>query len=161
MPDSRRFLFQARKGDGPWRTYVQDISEESPRPFSPEGYGVGGPVSPDGKVAILNSNQGWFLFPVAGGEAPRPIPGVGRDVDDVLRWDATGRAVYLRKGDPHCEIWHLDLDSGRQEKVATVGPSDTTGAQAINAISLTPDGKTYAYSVQRFLSTLYVVSGLR
>jgi hypothetical protein len=92
---------------------------------------------------------------------PRPIPGLGEDVDDLLRWDATGRSVYLRKGGSHTEIWRLDIASGRQEKLGAIGPSDKTGIDGLDTIFLTPDGRTYAYSFQRRLSTLYVVTGLR
>ena len=166
MPDARRFLFGARMGDKPNRVYLQEISGEAPRPFGPEGFGVGGPVSPDGRTAILNRegaavDANWFFFPIEGGGEPRPIPGLGGDVDDVLRWDRTGRSLYLRKGGSHTEIWRLDVESGRQEKLGAIGPSDPTGMDGLDTILLTPDGKTYAYSFQRSLSTLFVVTGLR
>jgi Tol biopolymer transport system component len=163
MHDSKHFLFQVRAGEKPWQNYVQDLSGGAPRPFGPEGFGVGGPVSPDGKVAILNAagRRGWFLYPMGGGE-PRPIPGLGPDVIDVLRWDATGGAVFVRKEKPPgVEIWRLDVETGRQEKVGDIWPSDPTGTDGIDTIMLTPDGKTYAYSFMRQLSTLFVVSGLR
>jgi WD40 repeat protein len=165
MPDGHRFLFGARTGDNPWRVYSQGISGEAPRPFSPEGFGVGGPVSPDGETAILNRSgaqveANWFFKPVEGGEM-RPIPGLGADVDDVLRWDRTGRSLYLRKGGQHTEIWRMDVGSGRQEKLGAIGPADPTGVEELDTIFLTPDGKTYAYSFQRRLSTLFVVTGLR
>jgi len=161
MPDGRRFLFLARTGDGPWRVYLQELSGETSRPFAPEGFGIGGPVSPDGKVALLNdTNHKWFLYPVEGGEA-RPIP-LDPDVIDVLRWDASGRGLFvLKEAPPGVEIWRFDVSSGRQEKVAAVGPSDPTGTNGIDTVYLTPDGKTYAYSVMRQLSTLFVVTGLR
>jgi hypothetical protein len=166
MPDGRRFLFSARVGDKPYRVYLQDIAAWTARPFGPEGYGVGGPVSPDGKTAILNRagamvDANWFFLPVEGGGDPRPIPGLGPDVVDVLRWDASGRSLYLRKGGLRPEIWRLDIASGRQENVGVIGPSDMTGTKEPDTIYLTPDGKTYAYSFQRHLSTLFVVTGLR
>jgi eukaryotic-like serine/threonine-protein kinase len=169
MPDGRRFLFTARAVEKPYRVYVQDVSGDVPRLFAPEGFGIGGPVSPDGKTAILNRSGvppgapgvNWFLFPVEGGGVPRPIPGLGEDVDDLLRWDATGRSVYLRKGWPRTEIWRLDIESRRQEKIGAIEPSDATGTDGLDTLYLTPDGKTYAYSIQRRLSTVYVVTGLR
>ena len=99
---------------------------------------------------------------MTGGGEPRPIPGIGPDVIDVLRWDTSGRALFLRKEKPPgVEIWRLDVETGRQEKVATIGPWDRTGTEGIDTIYLTPDGKTYAYSIMRQLSTLFVVTGLR
>jgi Tol biopolymer transport system component len=160
--DSKQFLFQSRSGEKPGRMYVQDLSGGAPRPFGPENFGIGGPISPDGKTALLNTrDHKWLFYPVAGGE-PRPIPGIGPDVIDVLRWDASGRALFLRKDKPPgVEIWRLDLETGRQEKIAAIGPSDPTGSDGIDTIKLTPDGKTYAYSNRQTFSTLYVVTGLR
>jgi sugar lactone lactonase YvrE len=160
--DSKQFLFQARSGDKPYRMYAQDLSGGAPRPFGPENFGIGGPISPDGKTALLNTrDHKWLFYPVAGGE-PRPIPGIGPDVIDVLRWDASGRALFLRKEKPPgVEIWRLDVETGRQEKLAAIGPSDPTGTDGIDTIGLTADGKTYAYSIMRQLSTLFVVSGLQ
>jgi Tol biopolymer transport system component len=161
MPDGLRFLFTARAKGRPFRVYVQDLSGGATRPFGPEGYGLGCFVSPDGKVAVLNKEGTWYFFPVEGGE-PRPIPGIGPDVIDVLRWNRTGRALFLRKEKGQSvEIWSLDVDSGRSERIGSIGPSDTTGALGVDTLFLTPDGKTYAYSVQRRLSTLFVVTGLK
>jgi hypothetical protein len=168
MPDGRGFLFAALAGDKP-RTYLQDVSVQTARPLGPEGFVLGGPVSPDGKTAILArtgvpagaGGPRWFFFPIEGGGEPRPIPGVGKDVGDVLRWDASGRSLYISKGALPAEIWRLDIASGRQEKVGVIGPSDTTGTEELDTVLLTPDGKTYAYSFQRRLSTLFVVTGLR
>jgi Tol biopolymer transport system component len=165
MPDGRRFLFTARTGENPWRVYVQDTSGRAARPFGPEGYGIGGPVSPDGKTAILNRSgaqvdRNWFFVPVEGGEI-HPIPGVGEDVVDVLRWDGTGRFLYLRKGGMHTEIWRLDVGSGRQEKLGAIGPSDPTGVEELDTIFLTPAARTSAYRTHFPHSTLFVVTGLR
>ncbi|HEX7252022.1 MAG TPA: protein kinase [Thermoanaerobaculia bacterium] len=160
MPDGLSFLFTARTGGKPHRVYLQSISGGNARPLSPEGFGLGGPVSPDGKVAVLFGSDGKFvLFPIDGGE-PHSVPAVGEN-DDVLRWDRAGQALFVRKGSIPAEIWRLDIASGRSDRLASIGPSDATGAQPLDTIVLTPDGKTYAYSVQRRLSTLFVVTGLR
>ncbi len=160
MPDGRSFLITARPKGKPFRVYLQDLGGAA-RPFGPEGYGIGCGVSPDGKVAILNKEGKWFFFPVEGGE-PREIPGIGPDVIDVLRWDRTGHALFLRKDmGQSVEIWSLDIQSGRSERIGSIGPSDTTGALGVDTLYLTPDGKTYAYSVERQLSTLFVVTGLK
>ncbi len=53
----------------------------------------------------------------------------------MLRWDTSGRALFLRKEKPPgVEIWRLDVETGRQEKVATIGPSDRTGTEGIDTI---------------------------
>jgi hypothetical protein len=78
-----------------------------------------------------------------------------------VRFDATGRSLLIARGDLPLVISRVDIASGDRERIGEINPSDRTGADGIVNVSLTPDGKTYAYTVQRRLSTLYVVTGLR
>jgi hypothetical protein len=50
---------------------------------------------------------------------------------------------------------------GRRELLKEVLPVDLAGVFLRNNIFLTPDGKGYVYSVERVLSDLYVVEGLK
>jgi len=40
-------------------------------------------------------------------------------------------------------------------------PADPAGVARIQVIEMTPDGRTYAYSVSRQLSDLYLVRGVK
>jgi hypothetical protein len=42
----------------------------------------------------------------------------------------------------------------------TIMPADPLGAVAIHRLLITPDARAYAYSLERQLSELYVVSGI-
>jgi len=39
--------------------------------------------------------------------------------------------------------------------------ADAAGAETVNTIAVTPDGRSYAYSFFRNLSDLYLVEGLK
>jgi len=53
------------------------------------------------------------------------------------------------------------VETGRREPWVTVTPRLRSGVQGVNAVYLTPDGETYAYSYNQSLSTLYIARGLR
>jgi hypothetical protein len=118
-----------------------------------------GCASPDGKVAALrDSRDKIFLFAIEGGE-PRPVPGLETE-DSLVRFDDTGRALLVTRGSFPTEIFRVDIATGHRERLGQINPSDRTGAGGIENVILTPDGSTYAYTLQRRLSTLYVVTGL-
>jgi Tol biopolymer transport system component len=160
IPGTQRLLFTGQAvGKPSTRVYVQDVAGGPPRPLAPEGYGLGG-VSPDGKLAVMGESEGkMFLFPIEGGE-PRPVAGLTPE-DEVVRFDSTGNALLVARGNLPLEVFRVDIASGRREKLGEINPSDRTGAEGLFNLVLTPDGKTYAYTIQRRLSTLYVVTGLK
>ncbi len=158
FPDGQRLLVEAHAPGRAARLYVQDLAGGSPRPVTPEGFGIG-PVSPDGRlVATPGPEEKIFLYPLGGGE-PRAIPGLGPE-DRVMRWNAAGDALFLETNLPSSlRIDRLELATGRREPWKEIHV-DPTGVIGIDAY-VTPDGKSYAYDVYRQLSNLYVVDGLR
>jgi len=116
-------------------------------------------VSNDAKIiAAMGPGDRAYLFPI-GGEA-RPAPGC--DVDDVpIGWTADGKAIYVyRRGRVRVPIDRVDIATGERTPWHTITPSDPAGILDIMPILITPDGQTYAYGYRRFLSDLYVVTGL-
>ena len=55
----------------------------------------------------------------------------------------------------------MDLASGHRELRRTLLPPDPAGVVSIRPPLLTPDGSVCVYSYSRFLSTLYLVEGLK
>jgi len=47
------------------------------------------------------------------------------------------------------------------ELVATLFPGDSAGVTSLYNVRMTADGKSYAYSVARELSDLYLLEGVR
>jgi hypothetical protein len=58
-------------------------------------------------------------------------------------------------------IRRLDLTTGVVTPWKDVEPSDIAGALGRTRMSINSDGDAYAYTIERMLSDLYVVEGLR
>ena len=161
FPDGKRVFACGHEAGHAVRCYVQDIDGGKPRPISPEGT-TDGFVSPDGQtVLVRESNGGLKLYPVDGGPA-RPVPGATPD-DAVVRWSADGKSLIVVSlwSDVPVKVEKLDLATGRREPYKTLGPADLTGAIQISPIAVSDDGKSYALTVRRMASHLFLVQGAR
>ena len=81
----------------------------------------------------------------------------------MTRWSADGRSLLLRRvepGEPSAKLYRLDVFTGRKEVWRELKPPDPVGV-IMGPVTVTPDGKSYAYSFQRDLANLYLVQGLR
>jgi hypothetical protein len=161
FPDGRRVLFSGREPGGPLRLYVQDVAGGVPRAVGPTGLALTGhTVSPDGtRIAALEPNGAVAVYPVDGGPG---VPVKGLEPRELpIRWSADGRALFVyRRGGLPCKLARVDVETGRREDVADLMPADPTGLQSIGQPQITPDGRAWAYTYNKTLSTLYVVEGL-
>jgi serine/threonine protein kinase len=158
-PDGQHVLFTGNQAGRRPRTYLQDVRGGQPTAVTPEGV-TASRVSPDGKYVTAVAGGKLNVLPIAGGE-----PKTSLDIEpgeSVLRWSADGRSLYLRElmGMTAARINRLDLTSGRQEPWKELRPPDPSGVQIYDVV-VTPDGGAYAYSFQRDISTLYLVSGVK
>jgi eukaryotic-like serine/threonine-protein kinase len=162
FPDGTRFAFLgAETGHGP-RLYVQNINDDKPRAITAEGFvSANHGVSPDGKQLLVHDigKNSWSLIPVDGGES-RPIPGI-EDRESPIQWTEDGKALYVAQFGNPARIFRLDLATGKRELWKELIPADPSGVQGIGPIHITPDGKSYVYSLYRDLCDLYLVKGLK
>jgi eukaryotic-like serine/threonine-protein kinase len=159
FPDGQKLLFTGNEPGRRLRTYVQDVRGGSPAPVTPEGVAAAR-VSPDGKYVTEVAGGTLNLLPIAGGEPKAAVdiqPG-----QSVMRWSADGHFLFLRQlvGLTAVKINRLDLGSRREEPWKELKPADPVGVQIYDVV-VTPDGNGYAYSFQRDICTLYMVSGLK
>ncbi len=163
FPDGRRIAFVAAAPGHAARVWVQDLAGGEPAPVTPEGFGFWHvrPISPDGRYLFAGSpDLGTMIFPVEGG-APRAVPGVAPPRTVAIRWSADGRHLFVRNAEMPIRISLLDLKTGRQTPWKDIAPVDLAGAATPFAVWLSADGRSYAYNLQRNLSDLYLVEGLR
>jgi serine/threonine protein kinase len=166
FPDGKRIALQGREPGRGWRYYIQDVEGGGPRPFTPEGTTSGEVyaimLSPDGKfVVAVNIEQKAFIYPVEGGDNPRPILGLDPE-DVVIRWGADGRSLLVeRTEEMPIKVYRLDPSTGHKELLKEITPADPAGIFWPNETTMTPDGKWYVYKLNRFLSDLYMVEGLK
>jgi Tol biopolymer transport system component len=159
FPDGQHVLFAGNQpGERP-RTYVQDLNGGPPMPLTAEGV-IASRVSPDGKYVTEVGGGKLSVLPIAGGELKESVD-IAPD-ESVLGWSADGRSLFLRQlvGLTAVKINRLDLASRREEMWKELRPPDPVGVQIYDVV-VAPDADAYAYSFQRDICTLYLVSGLR
>jgi DNA-binding winged helix-turn-helix (wHTH) protein len=140
------------------RLWVMDLSGGALRPLTAEQTGLGAP-SPDGRWIFTVGHDGYFLYPLDGGER-RPAVGVQKD-EWPVGWTADSREVFVRRiGSLPVPIVRVDPATGRRQSVRALAPADGAGVTWLDPI-VTPDGRGYVYTYYRSLTDLYLVDGLR
>jgi len=161
FPDGQRALLLGNRAGEPKRMYELWLDGSKPvREISPEVVTWPIRLSSDGKtVAAIGLDGMPRLFPIDGG-APRAIPGCTEE-DVPIQWTADDRALYVyRRGRTLVPIDRIDVTSGERTHWVEIRPPDPAGVLDVMPIHITPDGETYAYGYRRFLSDLYLVTGL-
>src|SRR5262249_27979631 len=79
----------------------------------------------------------------------------------VVRWTSEGDELYVfRPGEMPCSVFRLDPTTGNRHIWRTLTPPDPAGVMSVQALRITSDGKSYAYSFWSISSDLYLVDGL-
>jgi Tol biopolymer transport system component len=159
-PDGKRIAFIGSLGEKDNRGYVLDLAGGSPREFMHEGMLDGAAVSPDRKFVAANGPDGSpKIYPIDGGE-PRPIPGLEAR-DTPIQWSADGQSLFvMRRGLVPLPVYRHVLATGKKTLWKEIMPADRTGLIRIENVWVNPDGKSYAYSLNRVTaSDLFVVTG--
>jgi len=162
MPDGRRLLVSSNEEGKGVRLWLIDAATGKPKPISPEGfrhYSRG--IHPDGsKVIVAGSDGKMYLYALAGG-APTPLPGLTNQ-DQPAGWAADGHSFFVfRRNELPAKISRYDTLTGRKELWKELNPPDPTGITQVNRFITTPDGSSYVYNYQRYLSELYSIEGMR
>jgi hypothetical protein len=160
LPDGRRVLISGyEKGKGA-RLFVEDVDGSVAAPVTPEGTSWLMPPSPDGTLVPALGPGGVKLYPIDGGQ-PRPFPGIEIG-DEILFWSADGRSVLVqRRRTLPVRIDRVDVATGKAQLWREIAPADRTGMTQIVSVRVSQDESTYAYTVRRLLSELYLVDGLK
>ena len=162
LADNRTIFFGASEAGKPGRSYVLDIDSPGavPRPVTPEGV-VGSYATPDGKFLLApNQKHEYSLFPVDGG-APQKLNLDIQPEEYAIGFIDNGKSVLARTRGLPVKITRIDVATGKRSPFKEIVPADPAGAQSIVSLRFSADGKSYAYSLGRWLSDLYVVDGLK
>ena len=162
LPDGKRVVFRGSEPSHGDRVYVIDVAGGKARAITPEGVPYAPlSASPDGRLVISLGPEGRpTLFPVDGGTS-RPVPGTGAG-DAVTQWVSDGKSVYVNRVEgPLVRVSVVNLETGERKSWRTIEPSDPAGVHGVARAYPAPDGRAYAYSFIRILSTLLEVKGLK
>jgi hypothetical protein len=153
--DSQRLLFTGIEPGHQRRVYIQNIGGGAPRPATGEGV-ESNYITSDGRFVI----SGDSLYPVGGGE---PIKARGLEPGDVPARisDDDGVLLVWRFRSLPVPIYEVDLRTGRRSLLRELMPSDPAGIIGLGPVQCTPGARAYVYTYTRYLSDLYLVTGLR
>jgi dipeptidyl aminopeptidase/acylaminoacyl peptidase len=159
-PDGKSIVYTQSDPGRSLRTYILDVQGGAPRAITPEGV-TGYILTFDGKYLLAaDSKREVALYPLAGGDPQKVNFTLGPD-ESPLRFLADGKSLLLRSRGIPVDVTRIDLATGRRELWKQIVPPDPAGAQRAPSVRFSADGKSYAYSLGRMLSDLYVVDGLK
>ena len=116
-------------------------------------------LSHDAQTIAMGVDQKLMLLSIAGGE-DRVMPGAQAG-DIPIEWTDDNSALFiLERQHNNVRIMRVDVVSGERREWAPIRPGDPAGILDVMPVCITPDGQTYAYGYRRFLSDLFMVSGL-
>jgi hypothetical protein len=157
--DGRAVLFSGQPS-GPSTRFLQiDVATGAKREIMLEGAAFVADVSPDSRRALARRTDGtWALYPLDGGP---PVPVAGLLADDFARFIDAGTLFTSADGQIPVRVYRLDLATGKRTPVKDFEPPDKAGVSYVRNVVLSADGSAYAYQYRRWLSNLFVVTGLK
>ena len=162
FPDGHRILIAAEGTGHVPGSYVQDIDSGQLRSVAEKGM-TAALVSPDGQSMAAYGLDGRFYVLSMDGTKATPL-GATHSGDRLVQWSQDGRTLYVRSaGDESVDIDRIDLATGRREPWKRIVPRDRVGLIGVDvqAVCMTRDGKTVAYTYWKALHDLYFTRGLQ
>jgi serine/threonine protein kinase len=158
--DSARVLYCGRKESQPVRCYAKDLKGGTATAVTPDDV-VDAMVASDDRTLLIRRASGAMQMMTTGGGAPTDAKGFDLD-DDLLTWTPDRTAVIVTKlAQVPAPIDRVDPMSGKRTRLKELGPPDRTGVPQTQFVSWLPDGRAYAYAIERDLSQVFVVRGVR
>jgi Tol biopolymer transport system component len=160
-PDGKRIVIFGSDAEGKTGIFVQDLAGGLPR-FLARLARWSMTFSHDGRFPVgLQEGGPWFLYPIDGGE-PRPLPFVTPEESPVVFGD-DGKSLFVRTPPREfpIRVVKVDLETGRRNPWLELSPADPVGVAGSPLVTLTPNGRFYAYFYFRNLTNLYLVEGLK
>ncbi|MGZ4788259.1 MAG: protein kinase domain-containing protein [Terriglobales bacterium] len=165
FPDGRRILVSGNEPGRASRLYVLDSPQAKPRPIALEGFATAwNTISPDGRfIAVVDPEQKVVIYPLGGttADSARPVPSL-QPGELPIRWSIDPQWIYVTKPtDIPTKVFLVNINTGERKLMMSLEPADRTGLDTTSSLRISPDGKSYAYSYERFLSQLYLATGLK
>ena len=158
--DGKRLLITGNEANQAPRTYVLDLTTQRISPVTSPGLRASA-ISPDGQFAAIINAGKLSLHSLERGR-DFPLGEAGPDLA-VIRFSGDGRYLFLerpQKNRRSVTLLRVDVRTGHRELWRQLKAPDM--AELVYSLPrLSADGKSYAFSFQRDLATLYLVRGIR
>jgi eukaryotic-like serine/threonine-protein kinase len=154
-----RVVFNARKGDGPWQTYVQSIDGTPPTRIEHEPGQVVSPVAPDGDRFISRRLDGSLWMATL---APRPstrLPFSLQPNQYIRQWSDDGQQVFVAThSDERWVVTRINVNTGRILPHAEI---NRKAGSLLPFLRISRDGRTIVYTDTRTDSALFLIEGVK
>jgi len=160
FPDGKRLLVTGNEPNQPPRTYLFDLATQQIKPVTAPGLRASG-ISPDSQFVTIITGGKLSLHSLANGR-DMPLGAVDPNVS-IIRSSGDGRYLFLQRSQEKrrsATILRVDVRTRHQEvwrELKLVDPA----ALFFGTARISADGRSYAYSFQRDLATLYLVKGVK
>ena len=165
LADSTHIYVTGRDASGNRSTWLTDVHGRDPRPLPlPEGRILrGNTFTRDGTRFVESCPEGsygsCFYDSLLG--KPVPVPGAQKSWT-AIGTDALDRIYYRDKpSDKPESLFRLDAKTGRVTTLGELAPRDRAGVFSVLDPNVAADGEAWAYTFQRRLSDLHIVTGLK
>lgn len=159
LPDDQAFMFSALEKNGQQKLHIQKVNGGTPQFVAVEiaFRSRTKRLSPDGRFVLLRKpDDNIYVMPIAGGQAS-PLSGV-QPLEIVDQWSRDGSSVLVHNpAELPIKIYKVDILTGRREFFKEISPPDPVGITGIFHLRFSLDERTYAYSYNRDLATLYLL----
>ena len=156
--DNQRVVACGNEASKPVRCYVHHLDGRPPVPIGPVG-AIMVRLAPGDRMMAIAIDQSWRVGPVEDGEL-KPIPGYPPDYDFVA-WSDNGRSLFIRSHDLPPRLERLEIATGGRTFLRELSPPERSGFENVIHVSVAEDGRYYAYSYARRLTTLFTVTGAK
>jgi eukaryotic-like serine/threonine-protein kinase len=160
FPDAKRIVFVGSESDHGQRCYVQSVEAGKPRAFTPDGVAFCS-VAPSGQILAVTEDHRALLYASDSSDKPyKEFNFAPEELPDG--WTSDGKFLYLSQTrERPMTIWRLDLASGHRQLWKQLPSPPDNSAMKSEAVIISPDGQSYAYTYSHHLSDLYLVRGLK
>ena len=165
LADSTRIFVTGRDASGKRASWLTDIQGKDPRPLPlPDGRILRfNTFSKDGSRFVDSCPEGSYgscFYDTLVGK-PVPVPGAQKSWV-AIGTDARARLYFRDKAMDKPEAFlRLDPQTGKVTTLGGLVPRDRAGIFAVFEPNVAADGEAWAYTIQRRLSDLHIVSGLQ
>jgi hypothetical protein len=142
------------------RAFRLDTGGKKPAAVAPDGVRAVSDSLLDGAIVGSSADGALARYPLAGGAA-RPLPARVPKETHPLRTSGDGRTLFVGEPGVPGRIDRVSLDTGERTAWKVVRPEDPAGVFLVDGFVVTAPGDAYAYSYQRFLQDLYLVTGVK
>jgi eukaryotic-like serine/threonine-protein kinase len=160
LPDGR-IVFNGNEVGHRERAYLLDMNGNE-TPLTPEGVLVAA-VARGGKRILVRDqiHEQYEMFSLDGG-AMQPVTQLQKG-DYPIDFTPDDAAIYIDRGgsEKPLEVWRVELGSGKRTLLKTIALTEVPSIASAFSASVSPDGKNFAYTYGREISTEYVVEGLK